>query len=98
MRLRRIGRRRDGLFLGQLLGQSQKREDDCLLALLEDDRGLLGGSVPDRARLAGKPHRDSPYPWLPCSQFSVTVGKRQDRLNSAEVFRISLFGIASGPG
>ena len=42
-RCRRIGRRRDGLFLDQLLGQGQKREDDRLLALLKDQRGLLGG-------------------------------------------------------
>ena len=53
MRLRRIGRRRDGLFLGQLLGQSQKREDDCLLALLEDDRGLLGGQSRTQEGLQG---------------------------------------------
>jgi hypothetical protein len=35
--------RSTGRFLGQLLGQAQKREDDRVLALLKDQRGLLGG-------------------------------------------------------
>lgn len=41
-RCRRIGQHREGLFLGELFGQSQKREDNRILALLEDERGLLG--------------------------------------------------------
>ena len=36
---------REGLNLGQLLGEGQESEDDGLLALLEDRRGLLRGQL-----------------------------------------------------
>ena len=79
--------RRGGRLLGQLLGQGQQREDDRLLALLEDQRGLLGGQLRTEQGLQGC--RIQGVRTRRChghSGRSAVIGL-QDQLNSAEGLR-----------
>ena len=62
---RGIGSGRRGLFLGQLLGQAQESEDDGLLALLEDQRGLLGRQLRAEQGLQGSRIQGVRSPPLP---------------------------------